>query len=234
MPKRHGWNTVVLVDGYDISGDSNEFIPAWNIDNADVLGFGEPSHNYVIGADLGKISLRSWFNDGTPSGIHTVLSARKPTPQAAGSAIILGEAIGNFVGAYGWAGTALMSNYTPSSPIGGAVALASDYESHGGLEPVRVVLPKGTIVGTTTVLDDNQASNNGWAAYLQLTQVLGGTPAVEIQYGTTSSGPWGTTSFTASTAPMAELKKGAGTAPQYWRANVSGGSAVAWLAFRRY
>ena len=228
MAKRHGRDSVVYLDGFEVSGDSNSVEPQIEVDAADVLCFGDASHSFVLGADGGRIAHAGFYNDLATTGIHAVLSARK------GSAVVYGVAFGPEVqGAYGFAGTARLATYQVGAPVGGAVALANQLTPMGGVDPVVVHQPKANLTGTTTPQDHGAASSGGLRAYLQTLSVLGGTPQVVVYHGT-ANGSWTALgSFTAQAARAAELLVAAGNVNRWLMGSVQNGSANVWLAYRR-
>ena len=228
MAKRHGRQTVVYIDGFDVTGDSNNVEPQITQDEADVASFGDVSHSFLLGQEGGRIAHAGFYNDLATTGIHAVLSARK------GSAVIYGVAFRDAAGAYGFAGTARLATYQVGAPIGGAVALANQLTAMGGVDPITVLEPKADLTGPGAAKDDLAGSNGGLSGYVQAFSVLGGTPAFAIQHATAVGGPFtDVVNFTALSARGAELAKAAGTVRQFLRMNVTNGSANAWLAYRR-
>lgn len=228
MAKRHGKDTVVYIDGYDITGDSNQVTPKIAIDTAEITCFGDVSKSYLLGQDAGSLDHQCFFNDTPVTGVHAVLKPR------IGTVVQVMTGWGTLQGGYGFAGSATLKSHSPNLPIGGAEAITNSFEGHGPLDPIKIVAPKGNIVGIGGTLNDGNFSLNGMNAYLQVFSVLGGTPIVTIETSATGTSAWGTPiTFNSMTALGAQFKQAAGSISQYARVNVSGGSALAAVGYRR-
>lgn len=128
MSKRHGINAVIQLEDSGgtlrtISNDVDNTDAPINIDSGDVIGFGDASHSYVVGAQDSPISLKGPYNDLVTTGIHAVLTS-----------IIRGTGVGGSAGydfRYMPSGTAsgmprlrgrvLLTSYQPTSPVSGPV-----------------------------------------------------------------------------------------------------------------
>lgn len=230
MPRRHGKETVVYVDGYDISGYSSNFESQAQADVAEVTGYGDARKRYVVGHLSGMLNHDGWFDD-TTDGVHDVIQSRL------GQEAVVNAAWGDEVGAAGVGGSAMnVKAYNVNSPIAAGVGVHSEYESAGqtGLEYVEVLQNKGSVGATTTGKDDGALSSNGLRAYLQVFEILAGTPVYVLQHSTAlATGYAGLATFSGFDAVGAEVVAAAGTVNEFLRLTVSGGSAVIWLGYRR-
>lgn len=231
MARYHGKSTVVYVDGYDLSGDSNQFDVTAQADVAEVTAFTDARKQYVVGHEMGQVSHRAWFNDEANRS-HLILSQR-----AGSAALLLAAAWGTAQGSKGVAGSATLENtYNVNAPIGGGIGITANYMSSGptGFEYVDTLQPKANLAGTTTPKDDLAATANGLRAYMQLFSALAGTPSHVLYHGTAMAGPWAAIgTFTGSTAPVAEAIAVGGNINRFIMGSAVGGSANVWLAYRR-
>lgn len=121
MPKYHGRLTVIyLSDGAtlrDISNDVNSVETPQNADTAEVSGFGDSTKKYVVGLQDSNMRLQGNFNDGANLS-HVILSA-----QVGGTTGLACWVMprGGTTGAPVFRGSVLVSEYSVSSGIGGAV-----------------------------------------------------------------------------------------------------------------
>ena len=228
MPRRHGRETLVFVDGYDVSGDSTNAVVDMVADAPEVSGFGARKF-YTIGQVAGRIAHSGWFNKTSPDGLHTLMAAKVGT--TAHVAVAWGTAVGD----YGYAGSApIVANYVPTTPLAGAVATQGEYQQSGKFDFTQTLWPKSNLTTTGSAKDDLEGTNNGIRGYLHIGSVLGGTPVVTVEHSTTGTSAWATLlTYTGATAPQAQAVEATGTVRQYLRTNVSGGSALAFLSYSR-
>lgn len=231
MARKHGRETVVYVDGYDLSGDSSSFEVTAAADTVEATAFSDQRKQYVVGHLDDSLSHDAWFNDDADRS-HKILSAR-----AGLSNLVIAAAWGTTQGAKGVAGSAALENtYNVTAPIGGAVGISTEYKSSGGngFDFVQVLHPKANLGGTTSPKDDGAASTGGLRAYMHLFEVLAGTPSHVLYHGTAPAGPWvaiGT--FGGQESPAASVIAIAGSVNRYIMGSATGGSANVWLATRR-
>jgi len=232
MGKVHGKDTIVHVDGYDLTGQSSSLEPSFSTDMAEVTSFGDRKKNYVQGMTEGACRHAAFFTDDADQA-RDVLSARR------GSVVDFMAAYGTAIGAYGFAGSAELQNeYGVNSPIAGAITIAASYQfGQTGGDPIRMARQKAEGSGTSSASVLNETpSNAGVRAYLQVFAVASGTPLVALQHGTADvDGDYGdAVAFTATeTAPFAEGGAAVGTVRQFIRTNVTGGTCTYAVAYRR-
>lgn len=227
MAKRHGRSTVVYLDGWDITADSNNLEPSVDESPTPTPVFQDISTSYLLGQESVGLVTNHWFNDAADRA-HDLMRQRH------GSDVVLGAAHGTHQGAYGYAGTARLSVNQPQSPIGAAVGVTANWQGDGDIDIVRVLQGKATITAESGELEDAAETTQGLHAYLQVFEVLGGTPTFHVLHGTASGGSFGTLlSFTGATARTTERVDASGTVRQYLKLGISNGSAIAWVAYRR-
>lgn len=231
MGQIHGKDTIVHVDGYDLTGDSSSLEPSSSTDMAPVTGFGGQKKHYIPGLTAGVCRHAAFFTDDA-DGARDVLSARQ------GSAVDFMAAYGTAIGAYGYAGSAeLVKEYGVNSQIGGAITIGAAYQfGNPGADPIRMARQKGEGSGTKSASVLNETpSNAGVRAYLQIFAVASGTPVVALQHGTaTADAAYGDlVAFTGAEARTAEGGEASGTVRQYIRTKVTGGTCTYAVGYRR-
>ena len=73
MPKLAGDHVQVLVDGYDITGDSNHVSINDNRDLFDVTAFGDEAHKFISGQRMMALQ-HAGFMNSDEAGSHPVLN----------------------------------------------------------------------------------------------------------------------------------------------------------------
>jgi len=232
MAKKHGKETVVLVDGYDVTGQSSALDVTNAMDTQEVTAFGDQQKSYVVGAVDGKISQKGFLTDGTAEA-HDVLRQR------IGSAVVFLAHYGTVTGAYGWGGSAeLNTAYGVSGGAGAPVTFSADYNFglYGG-QPIKMMRCHAEGAGTRGAGTANETpSNAGARAFLHILSISSGTPTVALQHGTASTEAAfsNLASFGAvAAAPYAAGTEVTGTVRQYLRAVVTGGTCTYALGYRR-
>jgi len=231
MAKLHGKHTRIFIDGYDISGDFNSFEPSNASDTAEVSGFGDDIKKYVAGLPDSSMRLAGLFNDSANAG-HAIMTARLNND------VMFTGIWGNTSGRFGASGSALMSEYSASSPIGGAVAINAQFSgagsSAGTFHFVQTILDKSGLVtaGVSGTVDTGTVSSPGAAGHLQF---FSGTGTIALQDASSTAGPFTTRiNFGLRTAPYAAyIGTYNGTPDRYWRAIMLNGTGTAWAGLRR-
>lgn len=216
------------MDGFDVTGDSNNLNPQVNLDSVDVSGFGDARKYFILGNEDGMIQHNGWF-DVTANQLRDVLTNR------IGSPVMVAGAWGTVQGAPGIAGSAsLETSYQVGSQIAGAAALTNRFQMDKGLDFISVLQPKAAVGSAGSAKDDGAGSNNGIRGYLQVFSVSGGTPVYTLQHSTTGTSAWSDLlTFTGASARTAEAKEASGTVRQFLRVNVTAGTATVWMGYRR-
>jgi hypothetical protein len=232
MGNIHGKDTVVHVDGYDVTGDSSALEPSFSTDMAPVMGFGDAKNHYIAGLTTGVCRHAGFFTDNADK-MRAVLQDRE------GAAVDFMAAYGTAIGAYGYAGSAeLVNEYGVKSAITGAVTIGAAYQfGKTGGDPIRMARQKAEGSGTSSASVLNETpTNDGVRAYLQIFAIAGGTPIVALQHGTaaTDAAYSDLVAFTATeSAHTADGSATSGTVRQYIRTKVTEGTCTYAMAYRR-
>lgn len=228
MSRRHGKDTVVYLDGYDLSGDSNALDVSSQLDTAETSGFVNKK-SYTPGQIDSTANWNGWFDTGVDS-INDLLEDRLDVD------VVFCAAYGKNQDDWGWGGSGkLVKTYSVQAPLGGAVSVTASLQFSDTFESIQVALPKGTAQGTASgTVDSGAASSDGVVGYLQVFEVLGGTPVFAIQHSSTGTSAWtDKVVFTGVTDVSAERVEASGAVSQYLRVNVTNGSAVAFVGYGR-
>ena len=225
----HGRHTRIYLNGYDLSGDINNFEPGYAADTAEVSGFGDDTKKYVVGLADPALRIQGLFNDGSAQ-IHAVAES------LVGNEVMLNATWGTDQGKFGVGGTVALNEYSVSSPISGAVTVNGSLSgggSNGIFEFLNTILGKQSVPIDPAGWDSDTQSNAGMSGHLQF---FFGTGTVILQSSTAAAGPtWvDQVNFGLVTAPAAVYgSPSAGTVHQYLRAIMNGGTGTAWVGGKR-
>ena len=164
MAKYHGRHMRVYVDGYDISGYTNNLSVNTGADVVDVSGFSDGKKNYVVGLFDSQVEHDGFFDDTATVGGHAVLNQRL------GSAVHFMASVGVLPGAAAFMGSAeLEQSYSITSAITDAVKHKSKMINFGtqGVDDGLLLATRGTISGGTTEAVAFPLNTLGGRAYLQ-------------------------------------------------------------------
>ncbi len=180
MPFVHGKNTLVALDGVNLSPYLTNTDFAIEVDAPDTTTYGAAWKTALVGSaqakadfagyhDPAEVSMRNIL--GTDAGVLTY----SPTG---------GLAIGDRARMLDIVATA----YAESSPVGGIVAIKWSALADGpaGLGAILHPLAEDTNTTTGADRDDGAATATGWKAHLHVTAVDAGSWVVELQDAATT------------------------------------------------
>lgn len=237
---RHGKNTVVLVDQYDLSGFYKESTTSRSIETSDTTAFGNSAKTYISGLKDGTMNLSGMF-DGSVNAVDQVMSA------ALGSVdnVVTVQIEGNTAGTVAHMLATQQTSYEVSSPVGDVVSVTSQLQADGGLESGRVLAPATVVTTATTTngtaVDNAAATTNGGVAHVHVSANANlGTTTIKVQHSVDNS-TWvdlvtfATVATTIKTAQRVEVAAGT-TVNRYLRSQITTantGSITTTVAFAR-
>lgn len=181
MAKKHGKNTRIYIDEFNISGDTNNVDVAATVDSAETSGMGTNSKTFLPGLADATISITGVFNDGTGK-VDTVLADYRQG-QETGLLSYCPDGVADADIVYS-NDTAICQSVQHTSGIGGAVVLNHNWKCSGDLERMLIVY-EGTITETTngSGVDFGSVGTAGkGVAVIHVTAVSGsGTLDVKLQ-----------------------------------------------------
>lgn len=143
MTKQSAKNTIVLVNGYNLSTLATSFEATQEVQPIPVTGFGEGFINNVPGLITAKMSA-TMFWDSAAGSVHTALGAL-PT----GHATVIPE--GYTLGNPSFSMPFMQSNYAPKGQVDGAIEVGTiGFENYGTTNGVE----HGWILQHGTTVDD--------------------------------------------------------------------------------
>jgi len=183
---RHGKNTTVLSDDFDLSTYLNSATLSYAVETPETTTFGSSDRSYIVGHNEGTISFEGLF-DGTTSSADSIFAAslgsttNKTVTVSTDSTAIGGRTV--------LAGAATTS-YEISSPLTDVVSVSAEAIANGGLDSgVWLVCQTAVSATTNTTSVDNAASSaNGGVAHLHVTQnARSATTVIAIQHSSDNS-----------------------------------------------
>lgn len=233
---RHGKNTTVFFDTFDLQTYFNEASVAAEVDTAETTTFGPVGNakTYVVGLEDGTISVSGLF-DGTTQAVDEVLSGT------------LGQPNGDSIVTVGWEGTTIgmrcsmaaviETSYEVTSPVADVVSTKAEFQGDGSIDSGVYLAARVAVGGTGAAV--NQASvdagagtTNGGVAHLHVTN-NGRTAGsvIKVQHSTDNSTFTDLVTFTTTGAGPALLTQrvlvAAGTTVnRYLRAQVTPGGTT--------
>lgn len=222
----HGKKTRVYANGYDLTGYLRKIATPGECDTAEASTFGMTSKAKVAGQKSAKLNAEGLFASDT-----TLLTLDKVDD-------VLKTALGveNVVWLYGLDGDAfgkratgmqlIESSYEISNDVADVVAIKVEGEtSKGNAAEGGVFLVSGAsptnAAGNSADLDNSTPTTNGAACFLQVPDVVGAAPSlqVKVQHSTDGTTWVDLVTFTAVTADhKAEAIEVAGTVNRHVRA----------------
>ncbi len=224
---RHGKNTVVLFDKYDLSTYFNSATTTAMAEAVETTTFGSANKTYAIGMKDGSISLEGlWAGD--TDGIDEVLEA------AVGSSskkIITVATEGATIGRRAKLINTDETSYEIASAVADMVTISAEAQASGtvgGFDGGVLLAGSQTVSSVTanTSVDNTTSSTNGGVAHLHVTtNTRNGAATIKVQHSANNS-TWADlvvfTATTSATTTSERIEVAAGTTVnRYVRANIS-------------
>ena len=183
---RHGKNTTVLSDDFDLTTYLNSATAAYSVDTPETTTFGSSDRSYIVGHNEGTISFEGLF-DGTTSSADSIFNAAlgSNTPK-----VVTVSNDSTSVGGRAILAAASSTSYEISSPLTDVVSVSAEAIANGGLDS-GVWLVCQTAVSTTTNttgVDNAASSTNGGVAHLHVTtNARTATTVIAVQHSADNS-----------------------------------------------
>jgi hypothetical protein len=221
MTKLAGDHVQVLVDGYELTGDSNNISVADGRDQLDVSSFGDAVHNFINGQRLITLDHGGYLNPAA-AGSHPVLKANAVSGIVS---VLLGQNAAPVVGDPVYSLETLQTRYSTLPEINKVVPFSAQFANGGDLGGWGIAL--AVPVSFTNSIDGSAVNNgaasaNGGAAFLHvLTAAASDTYTIIVEGSAT--GAFGGEETTIATFSLDASALGservavAGSIPQYTR-----------------
>lgn len=223
MAYKHGKNTGVLLDKYNLSSYFNEVSSAMSIETSETTTFNSGAKTYITSLNDGTISASGLF-DGDANAINAVLEEVVSLDYQPEITVAYdgGFTAGNRCGM----GLGQLTSYEVTAPVGDVVATSAEFQVSGGLRQ-GVLLAAQTAYTTTTngtSIDNSASTANGYTGFLHVTaNTRSSTTVAKIQHSADNSTWADLATFTtvAIGTATASSVSGSGTVNRYVRAVVT-------------
>jgi hypothetical protein len=224
---RHGKNTVVLFDKYNLSEYFNSVTATAMAEAVETTTFGSANKTYAIGMKDGSISLEGlWAGD--TDGVDEVLSAAVASNS---KKIITVGSEGATLGRRAKLINTDETSYEISSAVADMVTISAEAQASGtvgGFDGGVLLAANQTVSATVanTSVDNSASTTNGGVGHLHVTSnTRNGAATIKIQHSANNS-TWADlsvfTATTSSTTTSERIEVAAGTTVnRYLRVNVS-------------
>lgn len=220
MPVLAGDHAQVLVDGYELSADSNRVTINDAAATYDVTAFGDQVHKAIRGSRIVTLD-HIGYMDAAAARSHPVLKASAVDGVVS---VIVGQNVAPVSGDPMYSLVSLQSKYSAMPRVGSYVPFAAFFANRGDLGGWGNALAVGdsfTNTANGVTIDGGAASTNGAAAFLHvLTAAASDTYSIIIQGSSASDMSGATTlgSFTLNASALgSERIVIAGSIPRYVR-----------------
>lgn len=220
MPQfRHGKNTVVLSNEFDLSPYLSSATDSNSVDTIETTTFGAAQRTYVVGMKDGSVSFEGMW-DGTTNAIDEIFSAALSSDT--GSIITIGTE-GSVAGRRARLLKAKQTSYEVSSPLSDVVAISGEATADEGLfyGTILAAVNAGSASFTGTAVDNGFLTVNGCVAHLHATaNTRDGLSTIKVQHSVDNT-TWVdliTFSDVAMSTATAQRSTTTGTVQRYVRA----------------
>lgn len=220
MSFRHGKNTAVLVQQYNISSYLNEVSSSQSIETAETSTFGTAAKTYVTGQNDATISFSGLY-DGAANAIAEIFEAiisNDSTP-----VITICPDGGLTVGSKATLAQAKQTSYEISAPVTDVVSLSGEFQVTDGMR--GGVILAGNAANTTSTngasVDGAASSSLGARANLHVTaNTRDANTVIKVQHSADNSTWADLITFTtvAATTLTSQTATATGTVNRYLRA----------------
>lgn len=167
MPFRHGKNTVLFVNGADLTRYFNEASVSQSVETAETTAFGDDDKTYITGLADGTMSGSGMF-DGQAGAVDEILSS---VIGSATADVITVGVDGATAGRVTLSMEARQTSYEVSAPVSDVVAANIEAQATGGVDRGIFLAARSvvTATGQGASEDNAAATSNGGVAYLHAT-----------------------------------------------------------------
>jgi hypothetical protein len=229
---RHGKNTTVLSDDFDLTTYLNSASVSASIETPETTTFGSSDRSYIVGHNEGTVSFEGLFDGTTDSAdsiFHAalgndtdkVISVSTDSTSVGGRAILVKSAA---------------TSYEISSPLTDVVSVSGEAVANEGLDYGVWLGCKSAVTTTSTgaSVDNGASSANGGVTHLHVTaNTRSATTVAKVQHSSDNS-TWADLTTFATIAlgdTTHERKLVTGTVNRYLRAVVTPGAGTGSITF---
>jgi hypothetical protein len=218
MAFKHGKNTKVLSNQYDISAYLNESSTNESVETGETTTYGNDAKTYLVGLRDSTISMSGFF-DGATDAVDEIMSAAIGNST---DSVITFAPEGLSLGSRVTTLNAIETSYELSSPVADVVSISFEGQTNDMLDRgiSLIDLAAVTATGNGTANDNATSTANGGAANLHVTaNTRNGNTTFKVQHSADNS-TWVdliTFSVVSTATKTSERKTVTGTVNRYIR-----------------
>lgn len=180
MTFRHGKNTKVLFNQFDLSSYLSEASPNESVETAETTAYGNSAKTYVVGLRDSTLSMSGFF-DGSANAVDEIIAtALQTNPE-----VITFAPEGLTVGSRVVTMNAIETSYEVSSPVADVVSVSVEAQTTDRIDRGVSLANLGAVssTGNGTANDNSASSANGAVANLHVTaNTRNGSTTFKIQH----------------------------------------------------
>lgn len=217
MAFKHGKNTKVLVNQYNLSSYFSDGSISGSVETGETTVYGNSAKTYIVGLTDSTMSL-SGFWDGAASAVDEIISAALQTSAEVITFAPEGLTAGSRVNAM----TSLLTSYEVSSPVADVVKTSLEGQTTDRIDRGVSLCDLAAVsaTGNGTAQDNGASTANGGAGTLHVTaNSRNGNTTIKIQHSADNA-TWAdliTFSVVGSTTVTSERSTASGTVNRYVR-----------------
>lgn len=223
MAFRHGKDSAVIADQYDISSYLNEISSSMSLETAETTTFGQNAKTYIQGLNDGTISFSGLF-DGAANAIAPIFEDIIANDTTA--VITIAQDGGLTQGRSAILAEAKQTSYDISVPVSDVVALSGEFQVTGGIR--NGIILGGAVTATAsadgTSVDNSASSSGGARSNLHVTaNTMDDATVIKVQHSADDSVWADLITFTSvgATTLTSETASASGTVNRYLRYQVT-------------
>lgn len=219
MTFRHGKNTKVLVNQYDLSAYFSESSTSQSAETGETTTYGSTAKSYVVGLTDSTMSLKGFF-DGAVGAVDEIIAAALQTDAENITVAPEGLSAGSRVTTF----TSILTSYEVTAPVADVVSCSLEGQTTDRMDRgiSLYALTATSATGSSTAVDNTVSTSNGGAGTIHVTaNTRNGSSTIKIQHSADNSTWVDLITFTAvgSTTTTSERISVTGTVNRYLRVN---------------
>ncbi|CAB4144698.1 hypothetical protein UFOVP1296_36 [uncultured Caudovirales phage] len=219
MTFRHGKNTKILINQYDLSSFFSESSVSQSVETGETTTFTSSAKSYVVGLTDSTMSLKGFY-DGDTGAVDEIMEAALATDNeiitVAPEGLVAGSRVTTF--------NSLFTSYEITSPVADVVSISMEGQTNDRMDRgiSLYALTATSATGSSTAIDNATSTTNGGVGQIHVPiNTRNGTSTIKIQHSADNS-TWAdliTFSVVSTTTVTSERVAVTGTVNRYLRVN---------------
>ena len=185
MTFRHGKNTKVLANNYDLSAYFSESSVSQSAETGETTTYGSSAKSYIIGLTDSTMSLKGFF-DGAVGAVDEIIAAALATDNEFITVAPEGLAAGSRVTTF----NSILTSYEVTSPVADVVSISLEGQTTDRMDRGVSLynLTATSATGFSTSVDNAILTSNGGVGQIHVpTNTRNGSSTIKIQHSADNS-----------------------------------------------